>query len=1155
MEQAKTTIHSYNQLKADWLTTPRGLGGVTAIKGFDYQFLFTIKRIVESFSSNVLVAAEKLSDISEFDTKSITITQSKYCLSSRAVNEALDELWDIYCFISTKYPNLQSCTSFIILGQCQELKNPITTINNWKSKKQWIESLEDFSKKVSTDICSNPYEEIIQILIEDYLVDDPWGTVSIWLGNLYRLLPQGDVAGACHKILSDLTVFRKNQKKIHQRKLFHLWKESDSPPDNVEKSKDTKTSYIVGETPKKYHLVQGLFAKRKVYSEIYESYQSWCEKVQSQPSIKLPVFWISGRSGSGKSVALLHLLSMVKSGSRETVVASFGDKPTSLDWFYPYLEDVCENHKNCVLSFDDPYIYERQEKFNNNVESLSSLAERLAERGYEQNIPYIVCCGPDEQVEWCEESLGDYITIEKFRLRNETKEDIEEVRSWFEIRTGLALDKSHDDSDKLLVQSMFEWSRSEPLKDFARSFKKRLDDRRWDNRGVSLFELISNVLAVNRLYALFPSNWIESLKNNDPYLAKAIHQLEKEDNHIALLSDDDGLKLTHPHLADVLYREWYGAASDTEFRKQHLSKWISFVADSSEKPKYSLMPLWIIAKLSNPSLTHEDQALPRIALIRDDLKSIFPAIYKKHLLFGNPLSNLPVWTNIDKNLQLELSPSPLDVLGESLVIESVNDEGFRLSCHKIIEFHSFSNELTKKNLHQVITLGSEWHEWGYIVLDYVKRLGVESIEREVINHVRNEPEAVSAVRIISYLASSAVETNEHSQRIIEHWLISCDMNCPSWVANYTDFSKNYPLNSELISKAKLFLNFRMDNKSWSHVWESCWEKESSDTDLEELARKWLALKFGQDQGWSFVWEKLTDTISGDLSLVNLGFQYLENDNPPKSMKCVWESLIRQSDNRIKLNQFAHNWLINTPIWHREWIYFWTPFIINYDANNRIFELARDWLCYVPVDHTSWIDTRDRVLNSIGLNRELTDKSILWLQESSFNDDSWPYIWVSIFAYGADEDFIVNLGIKWLREVDVNHKGWNMVWEKLWDKNFLTEELKSIGMEWMPSVNCNHYCWHYIWKRLFSDSPDDISLVNYAKNWLAAVDPSHRSWGHVWGALWNLAENQGGLRKSAVEWLKVAPKNHKSRHFVKSKLSQPVSINDKLDALKEKWGGK
>lgn len=1153
-QEINTLIQSYSRLRAEWASTSRGAGGVAAIKGFDFQLLSAVKKIVEACASKTIVSTEELSDISEFDSDSIVITQSKYCLSSSAVTHALDELWDIYCLILEKYPEIDSCVRFVILGRCQELKNPNVTINNWIRKKLNHDGVVRFSEKISTQISSSPYEEVVQDLIEDYLIEDPWTKVEGWLGKLYGAIPDGNVGMACGDIRRELLEQKNKNRQVLQRNMFHLWKESDAPPEIIERQDDARNAYIVGETPKKYHLIQGRFAKREVYKDIYDSFLTWIQNENCRARGKLPVFWVSGRSGAGKSVALLHLLSMIKLGDRESVVAWFGDKPGSLDALLPYVDTICEKQTKCFLCFDDPYVYDRQDVFDRNISLLSVVVERLMGGGLEDCVPYVICCGPDEQVAWCEENLGDYLVIEEYRLRDENESDIEEIRGWFEKRTGVSVARSDGVDKRLLVQALFEWSSNESLKDFARHFKKRLSDSRWGYQGMSLFELISNVLAVNRLYALFPRNMINDLKIADPNLAKAIHQLEKEDHHITFLGDDSGVKLTHPHLADILYKEWYGRDNDSQYRKNHMSSWISYIWSDFDNPKESLMPLWVIAKLSNPSI-NDVQLISRVDFIRDDLKFILPGIYERCLSQGKPLSYLPVWSNLNKNFQLNLVPTPLDVIGDHLAVSVINEDGARLSCHKMIEFYSCLNEQSRKNLHQIIWVCDGWHEWGAVALDYIRRIGLDGIEGKVLELVKSRPNNKDVIKITHYLASFSSESDLGALRVLECWLSSCDVSEPSWVANFTDFAKRYSVSDRLIVKAKLFLEKNHEHGSWSHVWEVLWQYDCGSSELSLSALKWLDLRSGKDGGWSFIWEKLSAFFPHDSRLIELGFEYLESEGPLKSKKCVWELLHSQGCDSEKLDETGKDWLRTTSLLHKEWIYIWTRVVIDYAKEEEIFALGEEWLSQVSVMHPSWVDTRTRVLEHMPISRELQDKTILWLEEVCPDHDSWQYLWESAFSYDPGCESLIRLAVTWLQSVSVEHGGWNRPWEKLWDNELYIKEIRSVGINWLLNVSNNHQGWQFVWKRLLDEEPSNMEIRGYAYEWLTNVDANHHSWGNVWGALWVLEENKEKLQIIGANWLKVVSKNHKGKHYVKSKLSQMVTMDEKLTALKNKWSGK
>lgn len=1152
-------FHSYHQLQTEWSKSRQGAGGVNAIKGFNFQLLSVIKKLVLTDFSNTSVTTEEISDITELHPHVIVITQTKYCITSGAVLSALNELWAIYKLIIRKYSELSNCIEFHILGEKKDLGNVQNTIETWKAQTTNNTNrtdISDFINKVSAEVEENPFGYIQQALIEEYSVDSPLRVINKWLGSLYNAVTKEAVKTTCFLIQDELRAFREEKNRKDQELSFYFWKRGDAPPNKVQKQEDLRKACIAGETPKKVHLTEGCFASRSVYSDIFQKFCSWVESAKDRASLKLPVFWISGRSGSGKSVALLHLLSMIKSEDREAVVAWFGDKPKALRTFSPYLDELSGTNENIYLCFDDPYVYQRQDVFNEQISCLHDRMERLCEKHSDLNRPFLICCGPDEQLEWCEEELGDYLEITKYRLKDENYNDLEEIKEWFEKRTGVKVAHSNEG---LLVQTLFEWSSKTSLKDFAVHFKKRLSDSRWDYKEISPFEFVSSVLAVNRLYALFPNKKVEELRTTDAKLAKAIYQLEKEDHHLTLTSEDEGVKLTHPHLADILYREWYGKKSDSQSRKNHLTEWIVFVENEYIGAKDSLSPFWQLAKLSNPNFRMKGVLVPRIDLIFDDLKYILPEFYKRHLELGHPLSYLPVWTVLDNNFQLRLDPSPLDIIGDDLVSDNIEEVGFRLSCHKVIEFYGVSNNLTRENLLSIIKNHKNWYGWGYVLFDYVRKLGVNELEGILIELIENDASNPVLIKISHFLCQSP-QYDPKIQRVMSYWLETCDVFFPSWVANFTDFSRHFVINTSLKIKATSFLKQCGDHKSWSHVWEALWCCESRSDELEFLARDWLKLQKGKDGGWSFVWEKLAEGIPQDRELIEIGYEYFDGEYSSKSKKCVWTVLKKQNADNLRLERIAKTWLLTTPVQHREWIYLWAEVVKSFEIDKEIVMLGREWLYQASVYHATWgyalseVSKKSKVLGFCIVNKKLYENIIFWLEFNSMEDESWQYFWEEAYGYNPKNKLLIQLGLNWLRTTPFHHKAWAKIWEKCWDKELDKNKIQQFGLNWLSKASFKEYRWQYVWVRLFKNSPNSDDLRKMAYNWLDRAPAKHHSWVSVWEHMWNVEENTERLRSLAYNWLKSIPKEYKGVKYIQIELEKPVSMNDKLEALQNKWNG-
>ena len=99
-----------NQLRAEWVKTPRGRGGIAALAGFEFQLslavLTTIQRHHEDSDNQILV--EAISDMVTSAEDAIIVSQVKRTISSAAYHHALEELWEIYSLATQITPDRAS---------------------------------------------------------------------------------------------------------------------------------------------------------------------------------------------------------------------------------------------------------------------------------------------------------------------------------------------------------------------------------------------------------------------------------------------------------------------------------------------------------------------------------------------------------------------------------------------------------------------------------------------------------------------------------------------------------------------------------------------------------------------------------------------------------------------------------------------------------------------------------------------------------------------------------------------------------------------------------------------------------------------------------------------------------------------------------------
>ena len=142
-----------------------------------------------------------------------------------------------------------------------------------------------------------------------------------------------------------------------------IWDATDRPPAEETVETDPIKATLTGQIPTRAHLAEGRFAPRWFFEEMTQAAEAWLADESVRDDGRLPVFWISGRSGSGKSVALLHLLaSLHDRDSRRTVIwldQRGGRMADAISWARPFFAEGRE----VILAADDPYTPERHQLY------------------------------------------------------------------------------------------------------------------------------------------------------------------------------------------------------------------------------------------------------------------------------------------------------------------------------------------------------------------------------------------------------------------------------------------------------------------------------------------------------------------------------------------------------------------------------------------------------------------------------------------------------------------------------------------------------------------------------------------------------------------------------------------------------------------------
>ena len=262
---------------------------------------------------------EALSDIVSSEGGYLIITQVKLTLHSGAFQKALKELWEIDALARSEVPDLAPQLRYRVLTSAKILKDVDAALARWVPEHEVDETvLGAFRARISVRVDAEPHQTLATHLVNAFGDPDPFGTVENWLGRLLLTPTAAGFDGACRSIVTELDALEATARERAHR--FHIWEASDRPPSETSLETDPEKATLTGQTPNRRHLVEGRFAPRPLYPTIHDKAEAWLARIKERNELQLPVYWISGRSGNGKSVALLHLLADLHASDDRRVI-------------------------------------------------------------------------------------------------------------------------------------------------------------------------------------------------------------------------------------------------------------------------------------------------------------------------------------------------------------------------------------------------------------------------------------------------------------------------------------------------------------------------------------------------------------------------------------------------------------------------------------------------------------------------------------------------------------------------------------------------------------------------------------------------------------------------------------------------------------------
>ena len=1123
-------------LEDRWRTTRRrrAVGGRYAVAGFHYQFLSTLLHAVERFVQDRGATAESvigecLSDIRSIEGDSIVVCQVKRRHTARSTRAALDELWDVYQ-LADDMPHLQRSLRFQIQAASTGLADVRLVVDEWRSRLAHVPGIDgkqvtSFLGRLEVTTLADPARELHAVLHNELKAPDPVGQVRRWVA---RLLEAADndhgFSIAARDIWNDLVGLRG---RSLQGRDVRLWQDEYVPPRTT-----VRGGLLTGQRPMLHHLRDGFFAHRPLLvNEVGQDFYDWAE---SRPafvnnSVQQPVFWISGRSGAGKSVLLLQLLARLHQDGTVRILW-LGGSPhllgRAVEWAAQARASDPASDLLSVIAIDDPYEVSASGDCTTQWQQMLDMVEDLRQKGDGDSLPLIVCAGPTEQAaQLGRDFLGD-ITLATSTLENENQFDYEQLRQWFIERTG-QIPKPVIDVNLLLVQLFFEWQHGTSLREFAGRFRSRV--AAMDPSG-NILDVVAKVLAINRLYAGYPVDAFNNLLSAAQ--RDAVSTLQQE-AHLAIRDSNTAREvwIAHPRIANTIYETWFPPQFNRNERTDHLREVAAGCRKFGRTSAAQMSPLWAISR----ALQDQSGEL-HSRIITEDLGELIAEIYSALTVTTSTpsLSDIAVWIELAATLPSnDWSPHPMNVATTHINNVHAHESGLRLTCHKLLQ-HAPASPGVSSSIIALLDRLPRWHEWTAVALDALRVLddtALDSIIEKQINLHRR-------TKMVDVLLATALKRQGVTRDLVS--LASRMLPDASTSFGWSSVGVSLLRRDRDVHRPRVlsWLRAHRQRREIVHLliyWLKLDEPDYVHNELVHIARHWLTHnRF--DAMATIVLDHLLQTLPSSDDILHVTTEWLGLDTSNQGQ--IVQRLVRQHrqvDRGIR-------WLRDNPMSDPSW--------------PLVFEALLETVADDPTEPDGGDQEKENISPIDDFRSQRTSLGLAWLASNSHNR-RWPYVWNAMCDAFPDTEELDECGHEWLTSSSVSRHGWHNVWSRLWRTGHGPNWLPQLALsklkdaQQLDDATRGRWCriWHELWDTSL-ENRDQLSSV--ALTWLATapltakwrniceslaehrtittqlqvlittqfrdISLSHPQWGYIWTLAWNLSSDKTGLHQQALDWL-------------------------------------
>ena len=1061
MDETKNTITSilsaYEQQEKR-----RALGGIYALAGFDYQLRFYLADFVESLANQGInldaagrVYLEALSDIAKQDANNhLVCIQVKRTLTVATLKDAASEVLAIDRFLKDHYPSMRDQVKFNLVASqgCPDIQ--WSHIPETHETHSIISQLLTRGQLLPPRIEPDPWWRAITATWPH--LKDPFGFLHF---ALVRALSRGPTAADAQRVRDEIC------ERFKQDQLAKGPPGQLLTPADFQLKEDPSTHLDVGREITLARLRDRQYmALTQRLNTLYVNLFEYKDISQRELRSEVQVFWLSGRSGAGKSVLLLQTLErLVCEGWR--VLWLKGDA----ELLEPALRAIKETHEQDrpdFIAIDD--LYDRDAR---NRIDLSRLGEFIDESDH-QNWPIILTCGPTEFADsFQEDATYRGFNLNCYQIRPIAAQEAEEIEVWYQQRTckpaqrGTAFTQAAEEDNGLFISLAVELAHGD-LKTFAQRFARRVE-----LNGLNKALLLP--LALNRLYLRAPYDWLA--REDREKLATLNH--EGDFNLLETADEGQIVRLTHPHLANALYLALRKPANNEAYTNDLVDTFHRALTEQNANLVSQLLRLF--------SGREQGMAIDRLSIVK------LPDLALKCAKHWHELP--PVASDADSLADMATSWACWATTAPNIT--------------SIMETKVLSAALNSlEDAHKVWPIC-----WQHLAKHYPQN---EELFSWAVTHLSN-PLFISHPTW-SFVWEHCLQHDPNHSAIWHNigleWL-QCSLRRPDW---HIVWQKLLPKNSEpdwehdpILILGRRRLRAEKDGPDWAFVLQDLLRfAPDSLTSIELLQRGATWLTGREDRAeWQYVWRALLEqrnALPESLPLSELlqrGATWLTGREDRADWAYVWQDLLEQRNALpeslplSELLQRGATWLTGLED-RAEWAHVWRALL----------------------------EQRNALPESLPLS-ELLQRGATWLTGREDRAE-WAHVWQALLEQrdALPESLplseLLQRGATWLTWREDRAEEWGFVCERLLEQQYQDSNFFEIAANWLTQA-CEKPEWPVLAAKFIVAAPHHTASKKFAVTLAERIkaNPNNTHWFKTQNLVANLITSET-LPPEVKDWLQV-----------------------------------